>query len=154
AGDVAQARARQMEAVVYIVYSGHGNVREGQGYVTLEDIRITGGDLAQIVANIPATSVHIIVDACASYYLACSRGPGGERRLLNGFQDSVQLANDPRVGLLLSTSSARESHEWEGYQAGVFSHEVRSGLYGAADADGDGRVSYSEIAAFVSRANA
>ncbi len=55
---------------------------------------------------------------------------------------------------LLSTSSARESHEWEGFQAGVFSHEVRSGLYGAADADGNGRVSYREIAAFVSRANA
>ena len=36
----------------------------------------------------------------------------------------------------------------------MFSHEVRSGLYGAADADGDGRVSYPEIAAFVARANA
>jgi hypothetical protein len=55
---------------------------------------------------------------------------------------------------LLSTSSARESHEWDKVQAGVFSHEVRSGLYGAADADGDGQVSYREIAAFVERANA
>jgi hypothetical protein len=35
----------------------------------------------------------------------------------------------------------------------VFSHEVRSGLYGAADGDGDGFVSYREIAAFVTRAN-
>jgi hypothetical protein len=58
------------------------------------------------------------------------------------------------VGLLLSTTSGRESHEWEGFQAGVFSHEVRSGLYGAADADGDGRVTYREIAAFVTQANA
>jgi hypothetical protein len=73
---------------------------------------------------------------------------------VKGFQDSSPLASDPRVGLLLSTSSARESHEWDEFQAGVFSHEVRSGLYGAADADGDGRVSYREIAAFVSRANA
>jgi hypothetical protein len=31
---------------------------------------------------------------------------------------------------------------------------VRSGLYGAADADGDGVVTYREIASFVSRANA
>ncbi|MCA9671013.1 MAG: hypothetical protein KC503_35695, partial [Myxococcales bacterium] len=53
-----------------------------------------------------------------------------------------------------STSSARESHEWAAIQAGVFSHEVRSGLYGAADANGDGQVSYREIAAFVQRANA
>lgn len=65
-----------------------------------------------------------------------------------------RLSDDGRVGLLLSTSSVRESHEWEAFQAGVFSHEVRSGLYGAADADGDGRVSYKEIAAFVERANA
>ena len=46
-----------------------------------------------------------------------------------------------------------ESHEWAGFEAGVFSHEVRSGLFGAADADGDGRVTYAEIAAFVRRAN-
>lgn len=63
-------------------------------------------------------------------------------------------ALDRRFGLLLSTSVTRESHEWEAFQAGVFSHEVRSGLYGAADADGDGRVSYREIAAFVENANA
>ena len=47
-----------------------------------------------------------------------------------------------------------ESHEWAGFEAGVFSHEIRSGLYGAADADGDGQVSYREISAFVARANA
>jgi hypothetical protein len=151
--DVTRARDRQVETVLYIVYAGHGNVRDGEGYVTLEDMRITGGDLARIAASIPATRVHIIVDACASYFLAYRRGPGGERRPLSGFQDFGQLANDPRVGLLLSTSSARESHEWDGFQAGVFSHEVRSGLYGAADADGDGRVSYREIAAFISQAN-
>jgi hypothetical protein len=154
AADVAQARDRQVETVLYVVYAGHGNVHDDRGYVTLEDMRIEADDLARLVSSIPATRVHVIVDACASYYLAYSRGPGGERRPLRGFQDSPQLANDPRVGLLLSTSSARESHEWDGIQAGVFSHEVRSGLYGAADADGDGRVSYREIAAFVSRANA
>ncbi|HTB78944.1 MAG TPA: hypothetical protein VK762_37130 [Polyangiaceae bacterium] len=153
AADVVRARDRQVETVLYIVYAGHGNVQDGVGYVTLEDTRITGADLARFAAAIPATRVHIIVDACASYYLAYSRGPGGERRPLSGFQDSSQLANDPRIGLLLSTSSARESHEWDGFQAGVFSHEVRSGLYGAADADGDGQVSYREIAAFVSQAN-
>jgi hypothetical protein len=64
------------------------------------------------------------------------------------------LAARDSVGLLFSTSSAKESHEWAGFQAGVFSHEVRSGLYGAADANGDGQVSYREMAAFIDRANA
>jgi hypothetical protein len=154
AADVAQARDRHLETVVYFVYAGHGNVRNDEGYITLEDMRITGSDLSKLIAGVPATHVHVIVDACASYFLAYSRGPGGARRELHGFENTSQLTDDPRVGLLLSTSSARESHEWDEFQAGVFSHEVRSGLYGAADADGDGRVSYKEIAAFVTRANA
>lgn len=153
AQDVAQAKERGVETVVYLVYAGHGNVKNGQGYITLEDARITGAELAQIVARIPAARVHLIVDACASYYLAYSRGPGGERRALEGFRASA-LTEDSRVGVVLSTSSARESHEWDAFEGGVFSHEVRSGLYGAADADGNGEVTYREIAAFVARANA
>jgi hypothetical protein len=151
--DVTQARDRGVETLVYFVYAGHGNVKNGEGYLTLEDSRVTGGELAQIVARVPATRIHVVADACASYFLAQGRGPGGERRALEGLR-SAALKDDARVGLLLSTSSARESHEWDAYQGGVFSHEVRSGLYGGADADGDGVVSYREIAAFVQRANA
>ncbi|AKU94399.1 hypothetical protein AKJ09_01063 [Labilithrix luteola] len=150
---VAQARSRSLETTVYIVYAGHGNVRDGEGYITLEDGRITGAALARIVSGINATRVHLVVDACASYLVAYSRGPGGQRRPLEEFRVR-SLEDDPRVGMLLSTSSARESHEWEAFQSGVFSHEVRSGLYGAADMNGDGIVTYREIGAFVARANA
>jgi len=152
--DVTKASQRKVETVVYFVYAGHGNVANGQGYITLEDLRITGADLAGIFAKVPATKIHVIADACASYFLAYSRGPGGERRPIDGGFGVGTLASDSRVGFLLSTSSARESHEWDAFQSGVFSHEVRSGLYGAADADGDGTISYREIAAFISRANA
>ena len=55
--------------------------------------------------------------------------------------------------MLLSTSSAKESHEWSAYRAGVFSHEVRSAMTGAADANHDGRIDYSELHAFVAAAN-
>jgi hypothetical protein len=54
---------------------------------------------------------------------------------------------------VLSTSSAQNSHEWEAFGAGVFSHEVRSAMRGAADLDGDGAVSYEELTAFVYTAN-
>lgn len=153
--DVTRASQRGVETIVYFVYAGHGNVADnGEGYITLEDARITGADLGRVFTRVPATRIHLIADACASYFLAYSRGPGGERRPIDSFGMVPALLTDPRVGLLLSTSSARESHEWDQFQSGVFSHEVRSGLYGAADADGDGQVSYREIAAFVSRANA
>lgn len=154
AADVTKASQRGLETTVYFVYAGHGNVQNGLGYITLEDLRITGPDLAGAFAKVPATRIHVIVDACASYFLAYSRGPGGERRPIEGIGLRPALAGDARIGLLLSTSSARESHEWDAFQSGVFSHEVRSGLYGAADADNDGQVSYREIAAFVQRANA
>jgi hypothetical protein len=155
AAAVAAARASGDRTVFYFVYAGHGNVRDGQGYIGLEDDRLTGMDLEQWVLNaVAADQMHVIIDACYSGLLAGTRGPGGERRPLQGFSQFHGLASNDRIGLLLSTSSARESHEWAGFQAGVFSYEVRSGMYGAADVDSDGSVSYREIAAFVTRANA
>jgi hypothetical protein len=156
AADVAQARARRVRATVYFVYAGHGKIEDGRGYLALEDARLFGDELGpELFDRVGADRFHLIVDACNSYFLALGRGPGGRRRAFWGFAGAGgEVSRDGRVGLLLSTSSARESHEWAGFQAGVFSHEVRSGLYGAADADGDGRVGYREIAAFVGRANA
>jgi len=154
AADVSRAAGRGLETTVYVMYAGHGNVEGGRGYVTLEDTRLTGADLARALARVPAKRIHLVVDACSSYFLAYGRGAGGARRAVTSFATDASLTSDPRIGLLLSTSSARESHEWDAFQAGVFSHEVRSGLYGAADADGDGLVTYREIAAFVARANA
>jgi len=155
AADVARARARQVPTIVFFIYAGHGNVENGRGYLTLEDARLYGADLEHLIVDrVAASETHFIVDACYSVFLAMSRGPGGERREAQGFSALGGLGARPGVGLLLSTSSARESHEWSEFQAGVFSHEVRSGLLGAADADGDGQVSYREIAAFVDRANA
>lgn len=150
--DVAQARSRGVPTVLYVVYAGHGTALDAKPYLTLEDARLGGEELLAEVARVGADSSHVIVDACQAYLMAYSRGAGGERRPLRGFL-SESAARTGNIGLLLASSSSGESHEWAGFQAGVFSHEVRSGLYGAADANGDGRVSYDEIAAFVERAN-
>jgi hypothetical protein len=154
-GHAAVAKQRRAPVNLYFVYAGHGNVKDGAGYVSLEDSRLTGRELeTRVLDKIRPDRAHFIVDACSSYFLAHARGAGGKRRKLQGFSSLGALGTRAEVGVLLSTSSARESHEWERVQAGVFSHEVRSGLYGAADADHDGRISYREIAAFVERANA
>jgi len=42
------------------------------------------------------------------------------------------------VGVFLSTSAESEVFGWSELQSGVFSHAVRSGLMGAADANHDG----------------
>jgi hypothetical protein len=155
AADVATARARRVPTILYFIYAGHGNEDGGRGYLALEDGRLFASDLeSRVVDRVKADATHLIVDACYSVFLALGRGPGGETREAHGFSASSGLATRPDVGLLLSTSSARESHEWAQFQAGIFSHEVRSGLLGAADVNRDGHVSYRELAAFIDRANA
>jgi hypothetical protein len=154
---VAAAKAAGRETTLYVIYAGHGTDQGGAGSITLEDRRLTGAELAsEVFVRVGAQREHLIVDACSAYLFVAGRGggPGGERRPLHGFaRGGGELLARPNLGLLLSTSSARESHEWNAFQAGIFSHEVRSGMFGAADADGDGIVSYAEIAAFIHRAN-
>lgn len=152
-GDIDKARAGGVATTLYVVYAGHGDVDEGGWYLTLEDTRLTGNDLLAEVDRVGADQSHLIIDACHAYLLAMPRGAGATRRPLTGFVAREAVSRTGRIGLLLSSSVSGESHEWQGFEAGVFSHEVRSGLYGAADANGDGQVTYSEIGAFVARAN-
>jgi len=155
ASDVARARARGVETDVFFFYAGHGDVKNQRGTISLEDAHVDGRTLKELLLDkVAPDRLHLLIDACASFFLAFGRGPGGERRSLAQFVDVDTLAGDERVGLFLSTSSAAESHEWEAFQSGVFSHEVRSGLLGPADVDLDRRVTYRELYAFISSANA
>lgn len=144
-------RAAGRRSILYFVYAGHGDVDDGHGFVWLADGRFTRADLRALLAQGPrADRVHVIVDACKSYYLVAGRGPGGRRAPHpHPFATPARTAD---VGYVLSTSSDAESHEWAALRAGVFSHEVRSALLGAADMNGDG-VDYAELSAFVATAN-
>jgi Caspase domain len=158
AAQVDVARSTGRNASVYLLYAGHGNrdTHSGKGFLTLEDARLSAYQLQDLVVNrVRATQFHFIVDACHSEFLTSARGPGGSRRKIEGFMNEVAAGiRDPRVGLLFATSPEAKTFEYEGFQSGVFSHLVRSGLYGGADFDLDGRISYDEIQRFVERATA
>ncbi|MDZ4697750.1 MAG: caspase family protein [Deltaproteobacteria bacterium] len=158
ASKVAEARAAGKNASVYLLYAGHGirDTHSGKGFLTLEDARLSAQQLQDLVVDrVPATQFHFIVDACHSEFLTSARGPGGSRRKIESFMNEVAIGiRDPRVGLLFATSPEAKTFEYEGFQSGVFSHLVRSGLYGGADFDLDGRISYDEIQRFVERATA
>lgn len=151
----AAARAAGQETELLLFYSGHGDVANGEGYIVLEDGRLTRSHLHErILTRSRADRIHVVIDACKSYYLAFEKRAGGKRhRFGKSFARHEQPADLAHVGFVLSTSDDRDSHEWERLQAGVFSHEVRSALRGAADADQDGRVSYAELGAFLRAAN-
>lgn len=151
----AHARLRGDKTLLYVVFAGHGNAEGDRGYVTLEDSRLFAREfLKDIVDQVAANEAHVVIDACRSYLFASSRGAGGTHQPVRGFLAGALGPGMGNTGFLLSSNSSGETHEWEAFQSGVFSHEVRSGLTGAADVDGDGVVSYQEIAAFVDRANA
>jgi len=147
------AKTSGRKTVLYLFYSGHGDVAGGEGYVQLHGARLTRSKLLALLRRSHADENHVVIDACKSYFLVFKRGPGGRRRAAAGGFLPGDAAVPKNTGFLLSTSSAQDSHEWEAYQAGIFSHEVRSALRGAADVNVDRVVTYQEAAAFIYTAN-
>lgn len=149
------------EPTLYFVFSGHGRrTPAGDGTIQLLDGDFTRDELfEQIIDRAKARWVHLIVDACDSYFFVNARGtqlpvaPPTTAAVAEHLAEH-SLERHPNVGAVVSTTSEQESHEWQAIGAGVFSHQIRSALSGAADVNGDGRIEYSEVAAFVAAANA
>ena len=149
-----EARDRGETPTFYFFFSGHGDVEGNEGYVHLEGSRLMRTDLIGFLKESKAISNHVVIDACKSFFMVFDRGPGGTRQPVRGILEENESALPTNTGVMLSTSSSGDSHEWEAFQGGVFSHELRSALRGAADVDLDGVVSYTEAAAFIWIANA
>lgn len=151
---------------VYIVFTGHGALDEtGAPFLALLDAPLTRDLLFdEILAQLPADRVHLIIDAChAAGVLGIRGGRFGTQIEGTTSELTVQdeerwakehtLARFPHVGVLASSSAGESSHEWSVLEAGVFSHEVLSGMWGAADINADRRIEYSELQSFVASAN-
>jgi Caspase domain len=139
-----------------VFYSGHGDEDDtGEGYVLLEGRRrFTQAMLISLLTRIAANRNHGIIDACKSSLFVFDRGPGGDHRPYTGRPLAIASpALRANTGFVLSTSSGRDSHEWERFHAGILSHELRSALRGAADLDYDGQVTYREVRGFLGNAN-
>jgi hypothetical protein len=148
------ARERGSDIDFLFFYGGHGDVDNGEGFVVLENGKLTRSQLFALLSRSLATRNHVFIDACKSYFIAFDRGPGGQREPYLGSSIVAAVpAQLDNTGFVLSTSSDRDSHEWERFQGGILSHELRSALRGAADTNLDRRVSYAEVAAFLDKVN-
>lgn len=159
----AKAEGAAVELLVY--YSGHGDVGpDGQGYLTLDGDKLTRARLfGELLARSPADHNHLVIDACKSEQFVLSRGSKGAwkddradvdlGRSVQQYLDEHHLGAFPNTGVVLAHSADQETHEWDRYRGGIFTHELLSGLRGGADLNGDGRIEYSELGAFVSAAN-
>ncbi|MEM6295226.1 MAG: caspase family protein [Myxococcota bacterium] len=151
---------------VYIVFTGHGAIdASGAPFLSLLDGPLTRTFLFdELLRTLPAERVHLIIDACHAAGVVGLRGdrfgtavdgsttpvtPEDDRR----WAQENTLARFPHVGVLASSSTGESSHEWSVLEAGVFSHELLSGMWGAADINADQRIEYSELQSFVASAN-
>lgn len=160
------AQANGDETVLHVFFSGHGQTRDATGshaYLNLADGAWTRSDmLDEIVRPQVADFTHLVVDACNAFFMVHGRGWEDDAEADPAYADSVEeylssataVRQYPRVGLFLSTTGEAEVHEWGQFQAGVFSHQFRSAIVGAADVNADGGLTYDEIAAYVAAANA
>lgn len=153
------------EPELFVLYAGHGDVdKTGEGYITLHDAKLSRSQLyAEIIAPSKAKFVHVVVDACKSYFLVKSRGGAWKDDSVHDERNDeavrALLMEDtldkfPRAGVIVATSGDQATHEWSRYRGGILSHELRSALSGAADVNGDHRIEYSEVRAFLAAANA
>lgn len=160
---------KRMEAVdgeveLLIYYSGHGDVGpDGQGYLTLSGGKLTRNRLfSEILAGSVADHNHVLIDACRSEQFVLTRGKKtwkDDRSGTDGREDvgrylgKNHLGGHPDTGVIVAHSADQQTHEWERYRGGIFTHQLLSGLRGGADVNGDGAVEYSELGAFVAAAN-
>ena len=153
-------RQQGEESVLLFFYSGHGSRPKGASpALTLLDGPLTHGVLYdEVLSAIPARYVHIFIDACYAEAIVRPRDADAAAVELTEsdlaqYASRSTLARFPNVGAMIASSLSLQTHEWDGYRHGVFTHELLSGLRGAADVNLDAKVEYSELHAFLSAAN-
>jgi hypothetical protein len=167
ASRMAADRQRGDRPVLYFAFSGHGaRDANGDAFLALQDASLTQRALYEdVLGKLPAVFVHVMVDACNAGGVVGVRGGGffgSEQQAattratdadLRPILEATPLGRYPHIGVILATTLGQEAHEWSAIEGGVFTHELLSGLSGAADVNGDRIVEYSEVQAFVASAN-
>jgi hypothetical protein len=133
-----QALAQRGEPSQFLFYySGHARARAlNMGHQELEL-----NELRQRLVELPATVTVAILDACQSG--AISRVKGTKPAADFSF-NSVNDLKTAGVAVMASSSASELSQEAEALRSSYFTHHLVVGLRGAADKDGDGKVTLSE----------
>jgi hypothetical protein len=125
------------QVVLFVYYSGHADASA----LHLGASRLDIPELEQIVRGSAAHFRVLVLDACRSGVV--TRTKGGQ--LAPAF--SVKLGeklDGQGVVFLTSTAESEDAQESDELKGSFFTHFFASGLVGAADADGDGRVQLDE----------
>jgi hypothetical protein len=158
--DIERASRAGDEVAVWLFYSGHGWLDDaGEANLTLADGALSQKILYdEVLPALSGRTLHLMLDACHAEAMIRARDLTAATVEVSPSEVAsaslrARLDHLPHVGVLMASASNTQAHEWDEYQTGVFTHELLSGLRGGADVNGDGRIEYSEIAAFLAAAN-
>jgi hypothetical protein len=130
----------ERDALLFVYFSGHGDAESLHLAGTRLDVR----ELRELLAGSPAGTRVLVVDSCRSG--AVTRVKGG--RPGPAFAIDFEAGHVEGVAILTSSAAGEDSQESDGLGASIFTHFLASALQGAADRDGDGRVTLAEAYAY------
>ena len=133
------AAPRQGRTEVVLYYSGHADEKG----LLLGDERFPYQELRREMKSIPTDVRITVLDACESG--AITRLKGGRRYESFLIDDSMDMEG---YAFITSSSEDEAAQESDRINGSFFTHYLVSGLRGAADVTGDGRVTLSEAYQF------
>jgi hypothetical protein len=133
----ASASRPDTQVVLLVYYSGHAD----NGALHLGASRFDLSELEQLVRGSAANFRVLLIDACRSG--ALTRVKGGVSAPPFPIRMGERL-DGQGVVFLTSSSENEDAQESDGLRGSFFTHYFVSGLMGAADFDGDGRVDLDE----------
>jgi hypothetical protein len=133
----AKAAAQRVEAIVY--FSGHA---DDQGLMLGREI-VSYPELRRAIQSIGADVGITILDACASGAITRLKGGTARPAFLSDVGSEVQ-----GYAFLTSSSENEAAQESERLRGSFFTYALLTGLRGAADVTGDGKVTLNEAYQF------
>jgi len=150
----AMSRIASQEDTILFYFSGHGYEKNGQPYLlgsdsytnAFEETAIPAGTIRKMMEESVARVKILMLDACHSGIMKGVKDSGVMTKV---FFDS--LFPPPEGFVVLSSCKLGESsYEWKEKEHGVFSYYLLEGSRGAADSDGDGVVTITDVHRYVS----
>jgi hypothetical protein len=138
---IARREEPASRSLALVYYSGHSDGRA----LELGRERLEFPEVQRALADSGAQTRLLIVDACQSGTMLAAKGgsPAPAFELDTGGSGAGEA-------ILTSAAATEEALESAELQGSFFSHHLLSGLRGAADANGDGRVDLSEAYRYAS----
>jgi hypothetical protein len=136
---VAEAKDKFRRVEVFFYYSGHSD----ENSLFLGEGRVSYAEFKSLITSLDADVRIAILDSCASGNFALPKGVKRKSPFL------FDTAYDMKGYAFMSSSSASEAAQESGrLKKSYFTHNLISGMRGAADMNQDGRITLSEAYQF------